>query len=1243
MLRLKRVELHGFKSFPERAELRFHGMGVAAIVGPNGCGKSNLADAINWVLGEQSAKILRGARMEDVIFAGTRDRKPLGLASVTLTLAEPALEVHRVLQPGKTNGTPRVNGSLIRAAGNSPWDGKGLSTGERATEITVTRRLFRSGESEYLINGRTARLRDIQDIFMGTGLGPESYAIIEQGRVGQILSSRPQDRRAVVEEAAGVSKFKSRRRLAEARLEGAKHNLERVFDILEEVGRQANSLKRQAAKARRYEELRREMNVQLRRVLAGRFQMLERETAKIALDLNLASSGFQSRSAETSEKEQAHGRCQAEGYQAEARLTAARQKLAELNLELERARGRLDFQTEQVGSIDQRLAQGQAESQDLEGRLTSFERELSTHQESLAELESETEAARLRLESKDARREQLRLWVEQRERAMEEARHAVLRLLGESSELGNQLAQIEEYLAAVDRDVSKAQKEEQAATADLEWLEASRQELSQELAAQQLDLESIAEQRRRAEEDLALRKAQVAQARHELDSVRAEFSRIKARHDSLEEILSHRAYTTESVKRLFTAIERGQARDLRPAGVLADFVEVDAVYEKAAEEFLHDELEYIVVENWSQAESGLELVRGSVDGRATFLVHFEPGSAAPPAPFAEPTIDPQSGVIARLSDVLRLTNGLSSSALQCLPRLRWCFLATDRAVAQHLALRYPDLYFLLPDGVCYHGHTVSGGKKTSSGPLALKRELRETKALVLARQKQLDETAARIGELECQIEGLEAEVERLRSTQQSREKETLALDHEMRKLAEEHSRAATRLSVARLELERLGREKERAVAQRERNRQAVAEREHKRLEQEQALETARRELRTLQSEAARTGEEHSTLRAELAGLEAHQRAEAAAMSRLEAQLEELTARRQEIVADLERLAAERTRLLEDNHALEARLTSLSHEISQADTEVNRLVEEETRLRAALAALEEALRQLRLDLQEAQEKRSQIELELVKRQAELRFLDETSRKELSSPIAELAAAEELVLDDQALAQADQRYQEIRARIEALGPVNPEALQEYRETQQRYEFLNTQRQDLLDSIRDTEKAIQEIDTESRKRFSEAFTAINANFRELFVTLFGGGTGEMRLTDEDNTAESGIDIVASPPGKRLQNVLLLSGGEKALTALALLMAIFRYQPSPFCILDEVDAPLDEPNIERFTRLLQEMSSQTQFIIITHAKRTMEAAQALYGVTMQEPGVSKLVSVKFEAPPPPPQEAPLPEIVRM
>ena len=1216
MLKLKRVEIQGFKSFFDRTEMKFHGSGIAAVVGPNGCGKSNLSDAISWVLGEQSAKSLRGARMEDVIFAGTRDRKPLGLASVTMTLVDPSSD-HPGHHIHEQNGHANGNG----ANGNGHAE-------HRPSEVTITRRLFRSGESEYLIDGKSARLRDIQDLFIGTGLGPESYAIIEQGRIGQILSNKPQDRRAIIEEAAGIGKFKTKKRLAEAKLEGAKQNLSRVFDILEEVGRQVNSLKRQASKAKRYEELKSELVAQLKRSLTGRFRMLEREAAKTALDLNLANTEFQNFSNQVAERESEHAALQETCYRNDAELTAARKKLADVRLDQERTRGKLESQAKEIAAIEQRFTVGETETQELEKRQAQVRESLEAHLATVAELEKQTESARERLAAKSSEREQLQQALQERSRTLETGRQNVLRLLGEASALKNQLVQISEYLSAVDRDSARCRLDEEAAVADLDRLHSLKNELSEKMAARQLELDSIADRKRRVEDDLTQRKSSAAEARQALDQLKTEASRLKARKDSLEEILSHRAYTTESVKRLFTAIEQGQAEGFRTAGVLADFIDVEPAYEKAAEDFLHEELEYVVVEGWSEAERGIDIMRTDMDGRATFLVHPEPGQLQAGAV----ELNAAEGVIGRLADHLRFTNGFAATPPDLLPRLSRCFLTSDRATAQQLSVQHPDLFFLMPDGVSYHGQAVSGGKKTGSGPLALKRELRELTGEVQIRSQAVDETAARLAQLDREISGLTEDLEALRALQQKQEKEALALDHEHRKLAEEFARASSKLSVARLELERLRQEGDRARTQQERDQRLVDEKETARSIEEQVLEQSRADFEELQSSSHHLMEEHGELRADLASLEERRRSERAAQARLESQAQEIETRRREIGEEMQRLGVARARLLADNLDLDRRATLLAEELSVAEQAVATLAEQETNLRANLASVEEALKQLRIDTQASQEKRGQIELELVKKQAELKYLDETSRKELNAPLEELASGEEEVLDEAALAEAERKYQEIKARIEALGPVNPQALEEFQEAQQRYEFLNAQRQDLLDSIRDTEKAIHDIDIESRKRFSDAFEAVNGHFRILFRTLFGGGTGEMRLTDESNIAESGIDIVASPPGKRLQNVLLLSGGEKSLTAMALLMAIFHYTPSPFCILDEVDAPLDEPNIERLTRLLKEMSEKTQFIVITHAKRTMEAAQALYGVTMQEPGVSKLVSVRFQPPAPPP-----------
>jgi chromosome segregation protein len=1218
LLKLRKVELQGFKSFCDRTELKFNGGGIAAVVGPNGCGKSNLSDAISWVLGEQSARSLRGARMEDVIFAGTKSRKPVGMASVTMVLVDPqANEIppappEVVIVDGEEPQPAHTNVHEIHAAnGHSVVHHPGAKPGE----ITITRRLFRSGESEYLIDGRQARLRDIQDIFMGSGLGPESYAIIEQGRIGQILSSKPQDRRAVIEEAAGITKYKSRRRLAEAKLESSKQNLARVFDILEEVTRQVNSLKRQAAKAKRYQELKADLEGQLRTVLAGRYVSLKAETEKASAALDTATAELKDLTAQATDNDAERQKAQEVFYALEAQLTEARKQLAEMSIEAERTKGRLESQVRESQNIEQRMTRAEQETSDLETRLQQNETERAALAETVGELEQEMQSVRTGLLEKNQARDAIQARVREGERTIEASRSVILRLLGEASTIRNQIAQADTYLAGIERERARVQKEEEVASAEIARLAGVKEEISARIAERQMEIQSVVSNRRQTEEGLAGRRKATADLRQQIDQLRAETSRVRAKRESLENILSHHSYTTESTKKLLAALENGRAGQFKPEGVLADFIEVDPAWERAAEEFLHEELEYVVVKDWNEAEQGMNLLRSELEGRATFLV--EGGAAT----------DDQSGLPAielpRLSDQIHFTNGLSGQTRNLLPRLSGCYLANDRDQARAMADAYQDRHFLLPDGQCYNGRMLTGGRKKASGPLVLKREMREFAAQLKQQESAL---AARISEqedLQRETTALEAELERLRQLQQTSEKEAVSLDHDLRRAAEEINRANSRISVSRLELERLKREEERAHEKREQNQTLVEQRDAERADREAALEAMRDQLEGAQAEAQKIGEEHSVLRARLAALEERHRGERSALGRLENQFREMSNRRQQIAGEVARWGETRARILTENIELDQKLTLLGENIQAAERAVLELSEQEAQHRQALAAADEVLRELRAKIETGHAHRSEIEVELTRRQSEMQFLDETSRKELNAAVGELETPEDT--SPEVLQAAETSYQETKTKIENLGAVNPTAWEEFQEAQQRHDFLTAQRQDLLDSIRDTEKAIQEIDEFSKNRFSEAFKAINENFKLAFQTLFGGGAGEMQLTDESNINESGIEIIASPPGKRLQNVLLLSGGEKALTALSLLMAIFKYQPSPFCVLDEVDAPLDEANIGRLTRLLTEMAIDTQFIVITHSKKTMEAAQAMYGVTMQEQGVSKLVSVRF------------------
>ena len=1201
MLKLKKLEVLGFKSFADRQELRFSGSGIASVVGPNGCGKSNISDAISWVLGEQSAKTLRGSRMMDVIFNGARDRQPSGLATVSMTMLDPD-EILRGIH-GPSNGT--LNGASKPA---------------RPGEITVTRKLFRSGESSYLLNGKTCRLRDIQSLFMGTGLGPDHYAIIEQGRIGQVLSSKPLDRRALIEEAAGVTKFKSKKRLAELKLESAKQNLHRVNDILQEVNRQVNSLNRQAAKARRYAEYRGQLDTALTTLLASRFRRMGAQIDEANKDLGGARAEFEKRAKHASSLDEELHKRRAQQQRDDSELQTGREELARITVETERLKSRIEQQRRTAEENRNRKRHAEAEIVSINERLNQLAEELKSEQETVESVNTKSQAIRTQLGGKTTSLEERRTQLQDTERKQDSARRQVITLMGEVSGLRNQMAKIEEFAAGVERHLSRTRAEDDAAKQELERLRSSRGEIEKKANEQKSKIEAVAKQVDQLEKEAAELREEVARRRTTSEELQDEISRLRARRESLDEILSHHAYTTETVKNLFAAIHAGSEAKLKPHGILADVVEVDSKYERAAEEFLREELEFVIVNTWDEAGEGVGLVSRELGGQATFLVHPEaPVRSDPPA------LGPETGVVGRLAEHVRLTNGLAESASTLLPKLRSCYLVEDEVVAKKLAVRYPDLFFLLESGLTFQGYTVRGGRKRNAGPLALKRELRELRPALADKEKTFEQNRAAAAKAEAQMSEKVAERERLRAELQTLEKAALAHEHELRGLAEQAGRVEKRSAVATGESERLGKDLERASAEREKNQNEIGQREKDRSEAEESLESLQKQLASAQQQIQVLADEQTTLRTEAAALEERRRASAASLDRAKRLVEEQRERHQRIQVQSQQWATESAALLADNETLTVSVGEYGTRQETLAKRVEQLAADLETSRKRAAAIEEEVRGVRTEVEESRQKQSQTELQLVQLRSDLKHLSETCQTELKRPIEEVATEAPEEITAEGLSEAEQRYHDLKEKIDRLGPVNVLALEEYQEAQQRQEFLETQQTDLLSSIRDTQDAIGEIDVASRKQFKEAFDIINGHFKKTFTSLFGGGVGEMRLTDEESLSDSGIEIVASPPGKRLQNVALLSGGEKSLTALALLMATFRYKPSPFCVLDEVDAALDEPNIMRFRRLLEGMADATQFVIITHSKTTMAAAQTLYGVTMQEPGVSKLVSVRM------------------
>jgi chromosome segregation protein len=1274
LLKLKRLQILGFKSFCDRTDLKFHGEGVAAIIGPNGCGKSNIADAISWVLGEQSAKTLRGSRMEDVIFAGTRDRKPTGMAEVSLTLINPeeydgpdaneptevdihddlpyenwdegeiraraAAEVERLTEEAQPGQAEEIEGAEGGEPPAEPAEAA-VAVGPqvvlkirrrkfnqqqfRVGEIVITRRLFRTGDSEYLLNGKLCRLRDIQELFMGTGLGPESYALIEQGRIGQILSSRPTDRRAIIEEAAGITKFKTKKRLAEARLEDAKQNLSRVNDIFEEVTRQMNSLKRQASKAERFAKLRDEMRGKLRLVLASKFAQLDRETAEIDTQIAAVSEAMQEQGETVRQFEGEHAERTQRGYAVEVESRENRERLNQIKLEADRAQARRQHNQERCTELVARSATSENDLLQARMRMTALEAERDVNRQMLDSAAAEVAAAQHDLAYCQTEATAAATALADLERQQEESRGAMLQAVASASNLRNQLMQSEERLATADREAQRLQSEMATANSQVEAFGGQRGQLALEFEGVSQTVAALTQEISETRQSLEQKRQAETEAKIRLDSLRAEYASMVGKKGSLEAVIAEHGYSTESVRRLFQS--GGMQGGMAPAGVLADFLEVEPRYEGVVEDFLRDELNYVVVKSWDAADEGLRLLRNDVDGRATFLVHPEDSQAKFSFAVDEAArANTPAHSLIPLKNAIRVLNGFGRSLEVILPKLRDGYIVPDPAFARDLALENPNAFFLAQSGECFHNVTVTGGKQRTEGPLSMKRELRDVLRMLSEIEHALRDEEMRVLTLGREIKNLTSLLDRLEADKREAEKQAMTSGHLLQQLDAEIGRVSERAGTCSRELRRL-------VAEREQQQQLIAVRqtelakaEQSRQELEHNAVVAQLELAGLRERRDTAAQTASQKLAGVATLDERRRSAAAVLERIESQIDELAQRVDTLRQQIESSFSELLQRAHENQELADQLVNLDAERNASEARDGLLQLESEQVRARLTEIDEALHLARQILDQARDRRGELTAAAAKLQSDLQYMAETCLNELSVERQELVsdATIEIVAGEQ-LAIEDQIYRDMRIRLDAMGPVNMMALEEYKETSERHSFLEIQRKDLLESIQNTQATIKEIDTFSKQKFEEAFNIINDNFQTTFKKLFGGGHAFMRLTDEENSAESGIDVVASPPGKKLQNVLLLSGGEKAMTALSLLVGIFQYQPSPFCILDEVDAPLDEANIGRFTELVREMSVQTQFVLITHSKKTMSIAPVLYGVTMQEPGVSKLVSVRF------------------
>jgi len=1304
LLKLKKVQILGFKSFCDKTEVHLSGSGMAAVVGPNGCGKSNISDAITWVLGEQSAKSLRGAHMQDVIFAGTRDRKPTGMAEVSLTLVDPEVydgavadsradeadwssdgiatevelagdwnevelrrrnaeqteEAVKEAQPGTVIGEDGQALSETEDASASETDalaedaapaeiaaaqGPGVvlkvrrrrfnRAPVRAGEIMITRRLFRSGDSEYLLNGKICRLRDIQDIFMGTGLGGESYAIIGQERIGQILSSKPMDRRAILEEAAGITRFKTKKRLAELRLESAKVNLARVNDIFDEVTRQMATLKRQAAKAERYGLLRDELRGKLRVVLASRMQQLDSEKAAVAAQIVELTAKIDEQAAAVEAMDAEHSAGLQTGYEFDQQIREAGARANSSAVELERVTARIAANTDRAAELTTRMETGAQELEQAREQLQGLAGELEAQRSFLESATAEAVGSREAAVAQQQRAQEALRSVASAEQQAEQGRRNAMQLMQRAASSRNEQAQAEAALGSLEMESERLVRESDAARRELDELGIQRGQVQIAFGDVTERLKSLESEIREMQQKIAATREQEAATRREGDRLRGERATLEGRRNSLEALIREHSYSTDTVRNIFKANRSGNSNGLSPVGTLADFLEVEGQYEGVVDEFLRDELNFVVVKSWDAADHGVRMLSSDVAGRATFLVHPEAhhedeiqhsshgtghGSSSD---HSTPDLE---GVVA-LKDCVRVLNGFGRSLEHMLPKLRDGYIAPDPGTARKLAAEHPKSFFLSPGGEAFHNATVTGGRVRSQGPLALKRELAEVR-------EKLESTDAAFSQTELALAGLERDLRELTSALDRSQQERRELEREsansgaaLRQMEQETARIERRLQEWTLagERNRDARAARQELIARKQQETAAFESEREGLEQQiaglqQRLEGLRVERDGLQQAAAEAS-------AALAGLEERRRNAAANFEQTNRMVQAQNARMQQIDQQMQSASSEKARREQESGELAAQHELLVETRATAQAEAARLTAEAAELRTRMAELDARLRTLRHETEAMREQRAELTARAAKLASDVEHIEATCLNDLGADASGLREDASIMrIDGEALSLEEEAARALKQRLESMGPVNMMALEEYNETAQRHAFLETQRKDLLESIENTQASIKEIDDVSREKFDQAFKVINENFGATFSKLFGGGQAFMKLTDEENSADSGIDIVASPPGKKLQSILLLSGGEKALTALSLLVGIFQYQPAPFCILDEVDAPLDETNVGRFAKLIDEMSRTTQFIVITHSKRTMQQADVIYGVTMQEPGVSKIVSVNLE-----------------
>ena len=1222
---LKNLTLLGFKSFSDKTSLNFQ-PGVTAIVGPNGCGKSNVSDAIRWVLGEQSAKALRGGEMADVIFTGTDGRKPMGMAEVSLTLGDMDEE--------------HLSAAGVEVAYN---------------EVTITRRIFRDGGSEYFINRTPCRLKDIQQLFMGTGVGRTSYSILAQGHITQILSSKPEDRRLIFEEAAGITKYKSQKKESLHKLEYTDQNLLRIADLIREVKRQIGSLQRQAGKARRYKQISQELKHLDTQLARHQFDVLQAEIAAKQTAAEKLRGEIETGSTDVL-------RCEDEIKQLRERLSGLEHEVAEkqqrgleLKGEADRHESRIQFDEERLRELAAQNTRALTEINQAEERCHAASGELKAVVERLTASENALLQHRLTLEQKQWALNTVEEDLRQRQEALRQAQAGAFAAAQDLTRIRNEITALDLQKQGNSIRLEKLSAEKVQLEEERTRLEARLQEFTASVEVEKLNAQT--------------KRGSVDQRQNRLRELQVELQASSAEQDQFLQAQAEKRSRLNVLEQLegshegFSAGTQAALRQSRTViGSLADRIRVPDPYVVAVENALGHHLQLVLTEQPESAQEILADLTANKSGRAS-VAALSLEYTNDKQLFFEGEMSPGSGLDAiqnglqkgEVIHALAVVQGEPSVEKLLKALLGRTFIASDltTATAQiqngHAGC---DFVTLTGDLLSRHGIYTGGYLNGNGNPKA--------PASILGRKNQITELQGELTEVQLRV---------------------AAMSRKRGALLGEQTELQASLQQAQTEL----REQEVAIATREGEFNAL-QNSNRLLHQK--IETVVFEVQSLAAQEQEGSQKRSALAARLNELEARERAGQEQVAALTAELENLRQQRdtangalteskvalaaeEQLLASfrqqqqsLEQRICELTQMVEQRHNevssfigrkeqaeseiqdSRSQIGRLQHEREQVNTQTAELLARKQSQEGDVVAREENLSERRRQLTQLQEQRGALDVELAQKNMSVQnlreriqqkyhiALDDVRSECITITFADEGAAKVHVMTPEEMAAAGastdwnavaQQIEALQKRLDEIGPVNLVAIEEYEETEQRYQFLTKQNDDLVQARAQLLEVINRINVQTRQMFIETFEKVRENFRAMFTEVFGGGKADLILSDQNDVLESGIEIMARPPGKQLQSISLLSGGEQTMTAVALLFSIYQVRPSPFCVLDELDAPLDESNINRFVHILQRFLVHSQFVIITHNKRTIGMADVLYGVTMEERGISKIVSVKF------------------